>query len=50
MGEHPHRACGNITNSMMFHASLIGDKAIKLATGTSNLSHMHRADRHARGD
>src|SRR5256886_12383410 len=42
MGEHLTDACENITNSMMFHASLIPEtKRIKLATGTSNLSHMH---------
>src|SRR4029077_3966259 len=34
--------CENITNSMMFQASLIpATKQIKLATGTANLSHMH---------
>src|SRR6266849_2942772 len=42
MGEHLTDACENITNSMMFHASLIPEtKKIKLATGTANLSHMH---------
>src|SRR3981081_1154210 len=42
MGEHLTDACENITNSMMFHDSLIPEpKRIKLATGTSNLSHMH---------
>src|ERR1700716_3902278 len=42
MGEHPPDACENITNSMMFQAALIPEtKRIKLATGTSNLSHMH---------
>ena len=42
MGEHLTDACENITNSMMFNASLIpATKQIKLATGTSNLSHMH---------
>jgi len=42
MGEHLTDACETITNSMMFHASLIpATKQIKLATGTSNLSHMH---------
>jgi alkanesulfonate monooxygenase SsuD/methylene tetrahydromethanopterin reductase-like flavin-dependent oxidoreductase (luciferase family) len=42
MGEHLTDACENITNSMMFHASLIPlTRRIKLATGTSNLSHMH---------
>src|SRR5262249_44326162 len=42
MGEHLTDACETITNSMMFHASLIpATTRIKLATGTSNLSHMH---------
>jgi alkanesulfonate monooxygenase SsuD/methylene tetrahydromethanopterin reductase-like flavin-dependent oxidoreductase (luciferase family) len=42
VGEHLTDACENITNSMMFHASLIPEtKQIKLATGTTNLSHMH---------
>src|SRR5213082_3254227 len=42
MGEHLTDACENITNSMMFQASLIpATTRIKLATGTSNLSHMH---------
>src|SRR6478735_9604000 len=42
MGEHLTDACETITNSMMFHATLIPEtKQIKLATGTSNLSHMH---------
>ena len=42
MGEHLTDNCENITNSMMFHASLIPEtKQIKLATGTTNLSHMH---------
>src|SRR5262244_2936162 len=42
MGEHLTDACENITNSMMFQASLIPEtKRIKLATGTANLSHMH---------
>src|SRR5688572_11295607 len=42
MGEHLTDACENITNSMMFQASLIPEtRQIKLATGTSNLSHMH---------
>src|SRR5262249_35327204 len=42
MGEHLTDACETITNSMMFHASLIPATArIKLATGTANLSHMH---------
>src|ERR1700680_2866353 len=42
VGEHLTDKCENITNSMMFHASLIPEtKRIKLASGTSNLSHMH---------
>src|SRR5690242_11944334 len=42
VGEHLTDACENITNSMMFQATLIhGTKTIKLATGTTNLSHMH---------
>jgi alkanesulfonate monooxygenase SsuD/methylene tetrahydromethanopterin reductase-like flavin-dependent oxidoreductase (luciferase family) len=42
VGEHLTDACENITNSMMFHATLIHDtKTIKLATGTTNLSQMH---------
>jgi alkanesulfonate monooxygenase SsuD/methylene tetrahydromethanopterin reductase-like flavin-dependent oxidoreductase (luciferase family) len=42
VGEHLTDVCENITNSMMFHATLIHDtKTIKLATGTTNLSHMH---------
>jgi alkanesulfonate monooxygenase SsuD/methylene tetrahydromethanopterin reductase-like flavin-dependent oxidoreductase (luciferase family) len=42
MGEHLTDRCENITNSMMFNASLIADTTqIKLATGTTNLSHMH---------
>src|SRR5499433_4458923 len=42
VGEHLTDRCENITNSMMFHASLIPEtKTIKLATGTANLSHMH---------
>src|SRR5690242_19586524 len=42
MGEHLTDKAENITNSMIFNASLISDtKTIKLATGTSNLSHMH---------
>src|SRR4029077_10639005 len=58
MGEHLTDACetinnsnmcraptdgsGTITNSMMFHATLIPETTrIKLATGTANLSHMH---------
>ena len=42
MGEHLTDKCENVTNSMMFNASLIAEtKQIKLATGTTNLSHMH---------
>src|SRR4029077_951042 len=42
MGEHLTDACENITNSMMFQASLIpATKKIKLATGTSNITQMH---------
>jgi alkanesulfonate monooxygenase SsuD/methylene tetrahydromethanopterin reductase-like flavin-dependent oxidoreductase (luciferase family) len=42
VGEHLTDRCETITNSMMFHATLIPvTKTIKLATGTSNLSHMH---------
>jgi alkanesulfonate monooxygenase SsuD/methylene tetrahydromethanopterin reductase-like flavin-dependent oxidoreductase (luciferase family) len=42
MGEHLTDACENITNSMLFLATLIHDtKTIKLATGTTNLAHMH---------
>src|SRR6478609_8273809 len=42
MGEHLTDKAENITNSLIFNASLISDtKQIKLATGTSNLSHMH---------
>ena len=42
VGEHLTDACENVTNSMMFQATLIhATKTIKLATGTANLSHMH---------
>ena len=42
VGEHLTDACERITNSMLFLATLIADtKTIKLATGTTNLSHMH---------
>src|SRR5947209_13837763 len=42
MGEHIADACENVTNSMIFLASLIPQtRTIKLATGTSNLSQMH---------
>ena len=42
MGEHLTDACENVTNSMLFLATLIHDtKTIKLATGTTNLAQMH---------
>ena len=42
MGEHLTDACENVTNSMLFLATLIhGTKRIKLATGTTNLAQMH---------
>ena len=42
VGEHLTDACENITNSMIFQATLIHDtKNIKLATGTTNLAQMH---------
>jgi alkanesulfonate monooxygenase SsuD/methylene tetrahydromethanopterin reductase-like flavin-dependent oxidoreductase (luciferase family) len=42
VGEHLTDACENVTNSMLFQATLISDtKTIKLATGTTNLSQMH---------
>jgi alkanesulfonate monooxygenase SsuD/methylene tetrahydromethanopterin reductase-like flavin-dependent oxidoreductase (luciferase family) len=42
VGEHLTDACENVTNSMLFQATLINDtKTIKLATGTTNLSQMH---------
>jgi alkanesulfonate monooxygenase SsuD/methylene tetrahydromethanopterin reductase-like flavin-dependent oxidoreductase (luciferase family) len=42
VGEHLTDACENITNSMMFLATLIPETSrIKLATGTSNLSQSH---------
>jgi alkanesulfonate monooxygenase SsuD/methylene tetrahydromethanopterin reductase-like flavin-dependent oxidoreductase (luciferase family) len=42
VGEHLTDACENITNSMLFHATLVhATKTIKLATGTTNLSQMH---------
>jgi alkanesulfonate monooxygenase SsuD/methylene tetrahydromethanopterin reductase-like flavin-dependent oxidoreductase (luciferase family) len=42
VGEHLTDACENVTNSMIFHATLINDtKQIKLATGTTNLSQIH---------
>jgi len=42
MGEHLTDKAENITSSMLFHATLIhSTKQIKLATGTTNLSHLH---------
>ncbi|MFL5065193.1 MAG: LLM class flavin-dependent oxidoreductase [Xanthobacteraceae bacterium] len=42
MGEHLTDRCENVTNSMLFQATLISEtKRIKLATGTTNLSQMH---------
>src|SRR5262245_4650555 len=42
MGEHLTDKCENVTDSMMFLASLIPvTQKIKLATGTANLAHMH---------
>ena len=42
VGEHLTDACENVTNSMLFLATLIHDtKTIKLATGTTNLAQMH---------
>ena len=42
VGEHLTDACENITNSMLFQATLINStKQIKLATGTTNLAQMH---------
>jgi alkanesulfonate monooxygenase SsuD/methylene tetrahydromethanopterin reductase-like flavin-dependent oxidoreductase (luciferase family) len=42
MGEHLTDVCENVTNSMLFLATLIHDtKTIKLATGTTNLAQMH---------
>lgn len=42
VGEHLTDSAENITNSMMFQATLIhSTDKIKLATGTTNLSHMH---------
>lgn len=42
IGEHLTDKAESITNSMMFHATLIhSTRQIKLATGTTNLSHMH---------
>ena len=42
VGEHLADKMENVTNSMMFLASLIPvTKTIKLASGTSNISQMH---------
>jgi alkanesulfonate monooxygenase SsuD/methylene tetrahydromethanopterin reductase-like flavin-dependent oxidoreductase (luciferase family) len=42
VGEHLTDACETITNSMLFHATLIHDtKTIKLATGTTNIAQTH---------
>src|SRR5215204_3323216 len=42
MGEHLTDRCENVTNSMLFQATLISEtKRIKLATGTTNLAQMH---------
>jgi alkanesulfonate monooxygenase SsuD/methylene tetrahydromethanopterin reductase-like flavin-dependent oxidoreductase (luciferase family) len=42
IGEHLTDTCENVTNSMLFLATLIHDtKQIKLATGTTNLAQMH---------
>jgi alkanesulfonate monooxygenase SsuD/methylene tetrahydromethanopterin reductase-like flavin-dependent oxidoreductase (luciferase family) len=42
VGEHLTDACENVTNSMLFLATLIdATRTIKLATGTTNLSQMH---------
>jgi alkanesulfonate monooxygenase SsuD/methylene tetrahydromethanopterin reductase-like flavin-dependent oxidoreductase (luciferase family) len=42
MGEHLTDACENVTNSMLFLATLISEtRQIKLATGTTNLAQMH---------
>lgn len=42
VGEHLTDACENITNSMLFQATLIhATRQIKLATGTTNLAQMH---------
>jgi alkanesulfonate monooxygenase SsuD/methylene tetrahydromethanopterin reductase-like flavin-dependent oxidoreductase (luciferase family) len=44
VGEHLTDKAENITNSMMFQATLIhSTKQIKLGSGTANLSHMHPA-------
>jgi alkanesulfonate monooxygenase SsuD/methylene tetrahydromethanopterin reductase-like flavin-dependent oxidoreductase (luciferase family) len=42
MGEHLSDRCENVTNSMMFLATLIPEtKQIKLATGTANVAQKH---------
>src|SRR6478672_11216872 len=42
VGEHLTDGCENVTNSMLFLATLINDtKNIKLASGTCNLSQIH---------
>jgi alkanesulfonate monooxygenase SsuD/methylene tetrahydromethanopterin reductase-like flavin-dependent oxidoreductase (luciferase family) len=42
VGEHLTDACETITNSTLFHATLIHDtETIKLASGTTNLSQIH---------
>jgi alkanesulfonate monooxygenase SsuD/methylene tetrahydromethanopterin reductase-like flavin-dependent oxidoreductase (luciferase family) len=42
MGEHLTDHCENVTNSMLFLATLIPEtKSIKLATGTANLAQAH---------
>src|SRR2546425_2454494 len=42
VGEHLTDHCENVTSSLIFLATLIGEtKTIKLATGTSNLSQSH---------
>jgi alkanesulfonate monooxygenase SsuD/methylene tetrahydromethanopterin reductase-like flavin-dependent oxidoreductase (luciferase family) len=42
VGEHLTDKAENVTNSMMFLATLVPEtKSIKLATGTTNLSHIH---------
>jgi alkanesulfonate monooxygenase SsuD/methylene tetrahydromethanopterin reductase-like flavin-dependent oxidoreductase (luciferase family) len=42
VGEHLTDRCENVTNSLVFLATLIGETTtIKLATGTSNLSQSH---------
>src|SRR6266481_4967102 len=44
VGEHLTDPEENVTNSFIFLATLIGEtKAIRLGTGTSNLSHSHPA-------